>query len=583
MKKIISLVVSAIVLSCFSAVAQENDPVLMTVGGKSVHKSEFVKSYQKNSLLSDATEAELRDYLRLYAEYCMKVQEAKSLKLDTAQAFQKEWAAYRNQYAQQYLIDTEVSDQLLEETVDRSRYQVRASHILVRVPENADPKDTLAAYHKIMKIREEVLNGLDFNEAAERYSDDESARDFVNPQNQRRQPGNLGELGYFSVLEMIYPFESAAYSTPVGQVSQPVRTQFGYHLVYVQDKIPAIAKIFVSQIFFKDSLASDRKADHSRQMSRYAELLKKYKQGASFEALAAEYSDDEATKRNGGRMEPCSPNRRPGNFIFAAINLKAGEISQPVPSSIGWHILRLDSIVYTTVNDEFKFMVKNRLERDSRSKRSKESLVAKLKTEYNYDEKGKKAAIKFLSKHMPDNYFQSANIAIDSFPGIEKLKPMCTYADQKLTAKDFGRYLVRFQGRIAQPNDHMAAFLDQVFNNFVSDNILRYESTRLMDKYPEYRDVVNEVYDGLMIYEVNALKVWNAAIKDTVGAEKFYEEIKSQFATGDTAKPYKTFDEVRAVVISQYQEKYEKDWLNELREKYPVRVNEEVFRTILKK
>jgi len=583
MKKIISLVVSAIVLSCFSAVAQENDPVLMTVGGKSVHKSEFVKSYQKNSLLSDATEAELRDYLRLYAEYCMKVQEAKSLKLDTAQAFQKEWAAYRNQYAQQYLIDTEVSDQLLEETVDRSRYQVRASHILVRVPENADPKDTLAAYHKIMKIREEVLNGLDFNEAAERYSDDESARDFVNPQNQRRQPGNLGELGYFSVLEMIYPFESAAYSTPVGQVSQPVRTQFGYHLVYVQDKIPAIAKIFVSQIFFKDSLASDRKADHSLQMSRYAELLKKYKQGASFEALAAEYSDDEATKRNGGRMEPCSPNRRPGNFISAAINLKAGEISQPVPSSIGWHILRLDSIVYTTVNDEFKFMVKNRLERDSRSKRSKESLVAKLKTEYNYDEKGKKAAIKFLSKHMPDNYFQSAHIAIDSFPGIEKLKPMCTYADQKLTAKDFGRYLVRFLGRIAQPNDHMAAFLDQVFNNFVSDNILRYESTRLMDKYPEYRDVVNEVYDGLMIYEVNALKVWNAAIKDTVGAEKFYEEIKSQFATGDTAKPYKTFDEVRAVVISQYQEKYEKDWLNELREKYPVRVNEEVFRTILKK
>jgi len=184
---------------------------------------------------------------------------------------------------------------------------------------------------------------------------------------------------------------------------------------------------------------------------------------------------------------------------------------------------------------------------------------------------------------MPDNYFQSAHIAIDSFPGIEKLKPMCTYADQKLTAKDFGRYLVRFLGRIAQPNDHMAAFLDQVFNNFVSDNILRYESTRLMDKYPEYRDVVNEVYDGLMIYEVNALKVWNAAIKDTVGAEKFYEEIKSQFATGDTAKPYKTFDEVRAVVISQYQEKYEKDWLNELREKYPVRVNEEVFRTILKK
>jgi hypothetical protein len=152
-----------------------------------------------------------------------------------------------------------------------------------------------------------------------------------------------------------------------------------------------------------------------------------------------------------------------------------------------------------------------------------------------------------------------------------------------LTAQDFGRYLARFQGRIAEPSTTMSAFLEQVFPLFVSENMLNYESTQLMRKYPEYRDVVNEVYDGLLIYEINALKVWNAAIQDTVGAEQFYEQIKYQFATGDSAKPYKTFDEVRAVVISQYQDKYEKEWLKELHEKYPVRVNEEVFRSILKK
>ena len=581
MKKIFCLAFSAFVLLMNAAVAQNNDPVLMTIGKEPVTKSEFIKAYQKNSSLSEATEADLREYLRLYSDYRMKVQEAKALQLDTAKAFQKEWEAYKNQYAQQYLIDTEVSDQLLEETTERARYHVRASHILVRLSPNASPKDTLAAYHKIMKIREEIVNGLNFNEAAVLYSEDESARDFVNPQTKRRQPGNRGELGYFSALEMIYPFETAAFTTPVGQVSMPVRTQYGYHLVYVQDKIPAVAKIFVSQIFIKDSVAMKPDVNHDAVMAKYAQIKQKFQQGMSFKDLAAEYSEDNATKNNGGRMEPFTPNRRPGNFVYAAISLKPGQISEPVPSAIGWHILRLDSVVYTTVNDEFKYMIKNRLSRDSRSKKSKESLVEKLKVEYNYNESGKKAAMKFFAKNMTDNYFQSRHIAPDSLKGIEKLKPMCTYADQKLTAVDFANYLKRYQG--VQVSTSMDKFLESVYPNFVSDNMLRYESTRLMDKYPEYRDVVNEVYDGLLIYEVNSVKVWNAALADTVGTMQYYEQIKSQFATGDSLNPYKPFEEVRAVVISQYQDKMEKDWVAQLHEKYPVKINEEVFKTILKK
>ena len=581
MKKILSLAISMVALFGGFLSAQNNDPVLMTVGNENVTKSEFIKAYQKNSSLSEATEADLRDYLRLYTDYRMKVQEAKAMQLDTAKAFQREWEAYKGQYAQQYLIDNEVSDQLLQETVERARYHVRASHILIRLPQDPTPKDTLAAYHKIMKIREEIVNGLNFNEAAERYSEDESARDFVNPQNNRKQHGNRGELGYFSVLEMIYPFETAAYTTPVGKVSMPVRTQFGYHLVYVQDKIPAIAKLFVSQIFIKDTSALDTKADHKVAMQRYAQIKQEFQNGTSFDELAAKYSDDAATKQNGGRMEPFVPNRRPGNYVYAAINLKKDQISEPVPSTIGWHILRLDSVIYTTVNDEFEYMIKNRLGRDSRSKRSKESLVEKLKTEYNYNEKGRKAAMKFFKKNLSENYFQSKHIAIDSLAGIEKLKPMCTYADQALTARDFGRYLSRFQG--AQLNTSMAKFLEQMFPNFVSENMLRYESSQLMTKYPEYRDVVNEVYDGLLIYEINALKVWNAAIKDTVGAERFYEQIKTQFPTGDTLNPYQPFSEVRALVISKYQDQLEKEWVAELHKKYPVKLNEEVFRSILKK
>ncbi len=581
MKKALCLTMLMVVLSWTFLQAQNDDPVLMTVGKESVTKSEFIKAYQKNSMLSEATEADLREYLGLYSDYRMKVQEAKAMKLDTARVFQGEWESYKNQYAQQYLIDTEVSDQLLEETTERARYQVRASHILIIIPDDASPKDTLAAYHKIMKVREEILNGLDFNEAAVRYSDDQSAQDHINPQTKRTQYGNRGELGYFSVLEMIYPFETAAYSTPVGQVSMPVRTQFGYHLVYVQDKIPAVAKLYVSQIFIKDSSALNSKVNHEDVFKKCALVKQEFRQGISFDSLAAKYSDDVATKNNGGRMEPFAPNRRPGNYVHAALSLKSGEISDPVPSSIGWHILRLDSLIYTTVNDEFKYMIKNRLARDPRSKKSKESLVEKLKVEYNYQEKGKAAAMKFFKKNMADNFFQSKHVAVDSLKGIEKLKPMCTFANQTITAREFGRYLSRYQG--AQLKGTMSNFLDQIFPNFVEDKILRYESTQLMTKYPEYRDVVNEVYDGLMIYEINSVKVWNAAIEDTVGTERLYEQIKSQFATGDTLNPYKPFEEVRAVVISQYQDKLEKEWVEELHRKYPVKLNEDVFRSILKK
>jgi peptidyl-prolyl cis-trans isomerase SurA len=568
-------------LICLTAGAQNNDPVLLTVGGETITKSDFIKAYQKNSSLSEATEADLREYLNLYANYRMKVQEAKSMQLDTAQAFQKEWISYKDQYAQQYLIDTEVSDQLLNETADRARYHVRASHILVRLPEDASPKDTLAAYHKIMKIRDEIVNGMSFQDAAVKYSEDESARDHINPQSKRLMRGNRGELGYFSVLEMIYPFETAAFSTPVGQVSQPVRTQFGYHLIYVQDKIPAVAKMYVSQIFIKDSNALDSKADHSNVMSKVATIRQEWNKGVSFDSLAATYSDDLSTKMNGGRMEPFSPNRRPGNYVYAAINLKKGEISEPVPSVIGWHILRLDSVVYTTVNDEFKYMLKNRISRDSRSKKTKESLVEKLKVEYNYDDKGKNAALKFFKKHITDNFFQTKHVATDSLKGIEKLKPMCTFADQTVTARDFGQYLTRFQG--AQITISMDNFIDLAFHNYICDRILKYEKTQLMTKYPEYRDVVNEVYDGLMIYEINSRKVWNAAIEDTVGTKLFYEQVKTQFPSGDTLNPYKPFEEVSAVVISMYQDQLEKEWIKELQQKYPVKLNEDVFRTILKK
>ncbi|MCR4738277.1 MAG: peptidylprolyl isomerase [Bacteroidales bacterium] len=561
--------------------AQSNSDILLKVGNEKISKGEFVSAYQKNNLISEASEKDLREYLELYANYRMKVQEAESLQMDTSVAFQRELSSYKNQSAQQYLTDAEVTDQLLNEAYERSKYQIRASHILLRCLPTAQPKDTLAAYHKAIQIRNEILNGLDFAEAAVKYSEDESARDFVNPQTQRFHYGNKGDLGYFSVMEMIYPFESGAFNTPLGQVSMPVRTQFGYHLIYVRDKVPAMAKIFISQIFVSDSLAlrGEARPEIKAKLTEIQTALK----NSSFEDVVAKYSEDMASKEKQGRMDPFTPNRRPGDYVAAAIKLKPGQHSEPVASLLGWHFLRLDSIIYSTVNDETRFMLKNKLSRDARSQKSKASLLNKLKKEYNYSEKGKAAAMKFFKKNLPESYFQSTRVAIDSLKGIGKLKPMCTFADQKITAVEFARFVSRFQG--TQLNVPVEDFLEQIFQKIVGDKILQYENTQLTNKYPEYRELVKEFHDGMLLYEINAQKVWNAAIQDSVGLERYYESVKTEYpvAQPNDSLQYKPLSEIRAIIINRYQDVLEKQWLKELKAKYPVVVDEQVFKSILKK
>ena len=560
--------------------AQSNSDILMKVGNEKVSKGEFVSAYQKNNLISEASEKDLREYLELYANYRMKVQEAESLRMDTSVAFQRELSSYKNQSAQQYLTDAEVTDQLLNEAYERSKYQIRASHILLRCLPTAQPKDTLAAYHKALQIRNEILNGLDFAEAAVKYSEDESARDFVYPQTKRFHYGNKGDLGYFSVMEMIYPFETGAFNTPLGQVSMPVRTQFGYHQIYVRDKVPAMAKIFISQIFINDSLALRGEA-RPEIMAKLAEIQTALKTN-SFEEVVTQFSEDVASKEKQGRMDPFTPNRRPGNYVAAASTPENYDW-KGVASLLGWHILRLDSIVYSTVNEETRFMLKNKLSRDARSQKSKASLLNKLKKEYNYSEKGKAAAMKFFKKNLPESYFQSTRVAIDSLKGIEKLKPMCTYADQKITALEFARFVSRFQG--TQLNVPVENFLEQIFQKLVGDKMLQYENTQLTSKYPEYRELVKEFHDGMLLYEINAKKVWNAAIQDSVGLERYYESVKTEYpvAQPNDSLQYKPLSEIRAIIINRYQDVLEQKWLQELKAKYPVVVDEQVFKSILKK
>lgn len=580
MKKISLLILTiALFLSGYS---QNETSVLFTVGDETVTVGEFKQTFNKNGDVSKASPEELRDYLDLYVNFKLKVKEGKALQMDTAKAFQSEWKSYRNQSAQQYLIDKEVTDHLIQEAVDRSKLMLRAAHILIECPASVTGKDTLVAYNRTMDIRNEILNGLSFDEAAVKYSQDPSARDRINPQTKKMSYGNKGDLGYFSTFNLIYPFETGAYNLKKGEISMPVRSSFGYHLIYLKDVQPAIAKIQAAQIFIADSMAHTGKASPEIQ-ARINEVTMRLAKGDRFEDVARDLSDDKATKMNGGVLEAFRPMQRPGDFVQAALELKSGEYSAPVSSNIGWHFVKLIELTPSdTTESVLRNTVKNRIARDSRSFKSKESLAEKLLVEYNYKAKGKKAAMKFFLKNIPENYFKNPDTTkLNRLPGIEKLAPMATFADRKITAAAFAAYLGRFQG--VEMQGTLEEFIDERFQFYIYDRVLAYENSILEEKYPEFETLVEEYHNGMLLYEINSQNIWNKSLQDTVGLEKFYEEIKTQFPDPEKPGSYKPFSEVRAMVVTQYQAKLEEEWMAVLKSKYPVKIDETVFETLLKK
>ena len=522
--KIFAFAIAALITLSIQA-QKEDKRVLISIDDEEISVSEFLNVYQKNNVDTDLSDKKpLQDYLELYINFRLKVKEARDLGMDTAKAFVEELDGYRKQLAEPYFNDQEVTDELLLEAYDRLMFDVRASHILIKIDENALPADTLLAYKKVMVIRERLMAGEDFAGVAAELSDDPSARD-RQAQGQVRK-GNGGDLGYFTVFDMVYPFETGAYSTVVGEISMPVRTSYGYHLIKVTDKQEALGKATVAHLYLampKNATASDSIRIEKEISVLYQRIL----EGEKFEDLVLEFSDDRGSKEKGGVLPRFGSNRMVPEFIVAVSDIQdSGDISQPVLTSFGWHILKL--LDRQRPGDYMVEVIelKRKMTKDTRAMKSRETVIDRIKSENGF-------------KEYPENLQELLNAIDSSFYAREWSAEKVTGLNKKLfqlggnkySQHDFAIYLEDKQTR--RGTTGLEAFFYSQYSDYLNKKCIDLEDSKLEGKYPEFRLLMAEYRDGILLFNLTDERVWSKAVKDTLGLQEFYTNNSGNYMWGE--------------------------------------------------
>ncbi len=652
----------ALIISSTIAQKSNGKKVLVTIGNETVTTDEFMQVYEKNNMQPDLyDEAAVKEYLDLYINFKLKVLEAEALKMDTVSSFKKELAGYRTQLAKPYFIDETVSEQLLNEAYSRLKTDVRASHILIMCDENATPKDTLAAFTKVLQIREEIIQGKDFSAAAVEYSEDPSARDRAAiPNQQRFKPGNKGDLGYFTVFNMVYPFESAAYNTKVNEVSSVVRTKYGYHLLKVAENKNAMGSAEVAHIFV--ALRPEATTEDSlRKVEKINNIYSKIQNGMSFEDAVLEYSEDQGSAKNQGKLSKFSSNRVVPQFVEVVDKLEVNEISEPISTAYGLHIIKLISIERPGTFEEESPKLKERLAKDQRALKSEEAVISKIKNENGFKTfpRDIEAIYAAIDSTVLTNSFVADNLS-------NMTKPVLKLKEEKYTQYDFAKFVQTNQS--VQNNIDKDVYLGQLFAEYENESCINFMDKNLETQYPEFKSLIQEYHDGILLFNLTDEKVWSKAVKDTIGLEKYFDNNRNNYTwnervnatvyklkdktdikkvqdmiiyfdnDGDLANAFieenissvlivpdkfekgdnkyvdmvewnvglsenidsdveeltvfvkiheilppqqKELNEARGLVTADYQSYLEKEWIKELKNKYPVNLNNDALNTII--
>jgi peptidyl-prolyl cis-trans isomerase SurA len=506
----------------------QDDPVLFTVENSPVHVSEFEYIYSKSKIdTASYTRTSLNEYLELYKNFKLKVRRAKEMKLDTIPSLQKELAGYRKQLANSYLVDREVTDILIQEAYDRSLFDVNISHIMIALPPDVSEKDVKTAKDRIMAIQKKLKEGADFGELAKTSSDDKNTSI------------NGGLMGHLTAMfpDGFYNLESAAYNTPVGEVSDIFRTVAGYHIVKVNSKRDAIGQMEIAHILIRQPKGGDQNVSKTK----IDEIYKQLKEGADFAQLAKELSEDKKTAANGGYVGFIGVRHPFESIAFMIPN--DGGYSEPMQTAIGWHILKriskkpMDTFEISKRRIQTKMQDNQRTSKNptfNRLNNARKSMIERIKREGKFSE----------DKSVLDTFVASLDSTFISYKWKAPKKDIPK--DRLFSLGEGDTFVVTlgaFQdfcqrnskrmrmGKRMSTEDLVALMYDE----YIDESCIKFEETQLEEKYPEFKSLMREYEEGILLFEATKILVWDKASQDSVGLASFFEKNKDAYKWGERA------------------------------------------------
>ena len=484
-----------------------NDPVLMKINGKEIKLSEFQYLYNKNNQ-QQVQEETLDQYVDRFVTYKLKVADAEASKIDTLPSFQKEFNGYKTDLVKPFLVDESVQERLVNEAYERMKYNVDVDHIMMPLGKDKIENDEIQA--RLDSIKNCVKNGEDFYELAKKFSIDPSIRN------------NNGHYGFIGAGVFPYVWEYAAFNTPVGEISAPIRTDFGNHLIRVNGKREDPGQVEVEHILrvfprgANDSLKAITKAEID---SIYTALMN----GADFEELAKAKSQDPGSAKNGGKLPFFGINRMVKPFEEVAFRLQDGEMSAPFETNYGYHIVKKLAHKGVPTLEEARKGIEAQMTRDERANAPRDAKLEEVMKFYNYKENPKFGD--YLEKELAkngryDSTFVASVLKNSTFP-------MCTFAkDQVIPASELAKVV---NPKAKMNNESAKGYIMSYIKSIAKKQVMDYYVNNLINDNVEYRNLINEYRDGMLLFEIRNQKVWEGASKDTLGLRQFFEANRQNY------------------------------------------------------
>jgi len=496
-------------------IGQKGDPVLFTVAGKPVHVSEFLYIYSKtNRDKADFSKASLEEYLDLYTKFKLKVQRARDLKLDTIPSLKQELEGYRQQLADSYLLDKQVTETLIKEAYDRSKKDLSISHIMIGLRRTPTSRDTVLAYKKIMAAKKELDDGGYFIEVAQTHSEDKSVKD------------NKGNIGYFTspFPNGFYDFETAAYNLKKGEYSDPIRTPLGYHIIKVDNARSARGEIEVAHILIR------KKAPDAKE--QIEAIYQEVTNGGDFEAIAKAKSQDKNTASKGGYVGVFGISTYEKAFEDAAFSVSAdGGISAPFETQSGWHVIKRISKKPVPAYEKAKTRLKAKIQKDERFELAKEEMVKRIQQENNFK------ANPIVARDFAGTVGKDFTTFSWKAPEKKSDEVLLTLGDENYTLGDFTDYLgAAGRQRMQYSNINPGTAVKNMYETYVTETTLKFEERNLEKKYPDFKALMREYREGILLFEITKQEVWDKASQDTSGLANFYAKNKSKYKWKERAK-----------------------------------------------